>query len=329
MQDDQSNRAEAVSRSRQGRGRQTRAVLGVGLIAFLLGVAVTGYLAWQNRLAFDWWGDTASVAPVEEQPGEAATEAPESEPAPSESSGDEEARQAVAAVAVQQGGIDQRVTAMEQRLARLDLQAQAAAGNATRAEGLLIAFAARRAIERGAPLGYLADQLRLRFGDARPNAVRTVIEAARRPVTLDQLLARLEGLSPTLAKSPASAGALDWLGQELSDLFIVRRDTSPSPAPERRIARARLFLESGRTNAAVAEIRNLPNAVEAADWIEDAERYAAAQQALDLLETTAVLEPRGLRDAAGREVRQPSPASAASADEDSAADSQETAGEQP
>src|SRR5690606_34403984 len=77
-------------------------------------------------------------------------------------------------VAEQQGGLDQRIAAMEQRLARLDLQAAAAEGNAARAEGLLIAFAARRSIERGAQLGYLADQLQLRFGNAQPVAVRTV-----------------------------------------------------------------------------------------------------------------------------------------------------------
>src|SRR6187431_1746543 len=53
----------------------------------------------------------------------------------------------------QQGELDQRIAEMEQRLARIDVQADAAAGNAARAEGLLIAFAARRAVERGDRLG--------------------------------------------------------------------------------------------------------------------------------------------------------------------------------
>jgi hypothetical protein len=73
------------------------------------------------------------------------------------------------------------------------------------------------------------------------------------------------------------------------------------------LQRARLFLESGRTEAAVAEVRNLPNAAGAAAWLANAERYAAAQQALELLETTALLEPRSLRDGAGRSVEQRSP----------------------
>ena len=218
-----------------------------------------------------------------------------------------QAAERVEQVVVQQGGLDSRVAAMEQRLTRLDLQSQAAAGNAARAEGLLIAFASRRAIERGAPLGYLADQLRLRFGEARPNAVQTVIDASQDPVTLDQLLARLDGLSATLTQAPADEGVFDWLARGLSELFVIRREDTPSPMAERRLERARLFLESGRTEAAVAEVRNLPNAVEALDWVSDAERFAAAQRALELLETAAVLEPRDLRDGAGAQVDQLSP----------------------
>ena len=76
----------------------------------------------------------------------------------------------------------------------------------------------------------------------------------------------------------------------------------------RRLDRARLFLESGRTDSAIAEVRNLPGAESAEGWLRDAERYAAAQRALDLIETAAVLEPRRLRDGAGNRVEQPSPA---------------------
>ena len=199
------------------------------------------------------------------------------------------------------------MAAAEQRLARLDLQAQAAAGNTARAEGLLIAFATRRALEKGAELGYLADQLRLRFGDAMPNAVDTIIRTSRDPITLDQLIARLEGLSPRLAKASEQDGFARFT-EELSQLFVVRRESAPSPQPQRRLDRARLFLESGRTDSAIAEVRNLPGADRAEGWLRDAERYAAAQRALDLIETAAVLEPRRLRDGAGNRIEQPSPA---------------------
>jgi hypothetical protein len=205
----------------------------------------------------------------------------------------------------QQGEFDRRIAEMEQRLARIDVQADAAAGNAARAEGLLIAFAARRAIERGDRLGYLADQLRMRFGAAEPDAVQAVLALEREPVTLAQLLARLDGLAPQLGGGRASEGTFDWLSRELGELFVVRREDTPSPAPERRLDRARQFLESGRTEAAIAEVRNLPNAGSAGDWIADAERYAAAQRGLERIEASAILEPDDLRDGNGRPVQQP------------------------
>ena len=274
--------------------------------SFVLGAVLIALLWWQG------FGTGDLVRVVREEPVELAAAEPVPSPTADAVEADPVAARRAAArveqVVEQQGGLDSRVAAMEQRLARIDLQLEAATGNAARAEGLLIAFAARRAIERGTPLGYLGDQLRLRFGDARPNAVQTVIDVSRDPVTLDQLIARLDGLAPQLVNNEPQGDVMGWLGRELSGLFVVRREDQPSPQPSRRIDRARLFLESGRPEAAVAEVRNLPNADQAAGWVEDAERYARAQRALELLETTAILETRGLRDGAGNLVRQPSPA---------------------
>lgn len=283
------------------------------LVLIAASVALIGSLA-----AVLWWkgfGTDDIVRVVREEP---AAPADPAAPAPLASASVKtaatdasDARQAVAKVeqvVEQQGGMDSRLAAMEQRLTKLDLQTQAATGNAARAEGLLITFAARRAIERGTELGYLGDQLQMRFGDARPNAVRTILEGARKPVTLDQLIARLDGLAPKLVTLKANDDLLGWLGNEVSGLFVVRRESTPSPQPERRLQRARLFLESSRPEAAVAEVRALPNAKEAAAWIADAERYAKVQQALELLETTAILESRGLRDGSGAPVEQLSPA---------------------
>ncbi|MBH5322033.1 hypothetical protein [Aurantiacibacter sediminis] len=256
-------------------------------------------------------GEVAAESDTPALPAAGATAEPTAEPTTPVEEAAQEARQAaeqVEQVVEQQGGLDSRIAAMEQRLTRLDLQSQAAAGNAARAEALLIAFASRRALERGAPLGYLADQLRLRFGENRPNAVQTVIDAAQEPVTLDQLLARLEGLAPQLDDAPEGEDVFTRLGRELSEVFVVRREDTASPVAERRLERARLFLQSGRIEAAISEIRNMPNAVIAREWIDDAERFAAAQRALETLETAAVLDPRELRDGEGSRVEQRSPA---------------------
>ncbi|MEH6724283.1 MAG: hypothetical protein V7686_12240 [Qipengyuania sp.] len=276
-----------------------RPVMVAVLASFLLGGAVAGYAVYTLTER-----DEPATQPTTVETQSLAS--PTSEPTPTPSAS-QAAQEAVDRVAEQQGGLDTRLAAAEQRLARLDLQAQAAAGNTARAEGLLIAFATRRALEKGAELGYLADQLRLRFGDAMPNAVDTIIRTSRNPITLDQLIARLEGLSPKLAE-PSSQNGLTRFGEELSQLFVVRRESAPSPQPQRRLDRARLFLESGRTDSAIAEVRNLPGAENAEGWLRDAERYATLQRSLDLIETAAVLEPRRLRDGAGNRIDQPSPA---------------------
>lgn len=274
-------RAQPAARSRS----PVRIIVGAGLSAFVLGVVATWFLMRPDGAALPGIVEIRRETP--------AAETPETTP--------------LAPLDSEREDLDERIAEMEQRLARIDIQAEAAAGNAVRAEGLLIVSAARRAIERGDQLGYLADQLRLRFGTAQPNAVRAVIAAGNDPITLDQLLGRLDTLAPQLGEAPADESTMDWLSRELGELFVVRREDSPSPAPERRLERARLFLQSGRAGAAAREVRNLPNAGEAGDWIADADRFAAAQRALEVLEAAAILEPRELRDGAGEPVAAPSP----------------------
>lgn len=281
----------------------TRPVVVALLGVFALGGALAAYGVYRFE---DWTRDGAA----QREDNVVARASPVLPPSPTPSAttsyAARQAAQAVERVEEQQGGLDQRIAAAEQRIARLDLQAQAAAGNAARAEGLLIAFSARRALDRGNDLGFLADQLRLRFGDAMPNAVQTIVAFGRNPVTIDQLIAQLDGMAPDLAQNNRRF-SWEQVRGELSQLFVVRRETTPSPQPRLRLERARLFLQSGRIEAAVAEVRNLPGAGNASAWIREAQRYAAAQNALDLIETAAVLEPRRLRDGAGNPIEQASP----------------------
>ncbi len=304
---------------RQDRTRNPSAWLGIILIIVLLVTAGTLFFVWRPE-AYEGAvaalssgsGDTdeplarAGATPAAtgaRVPRPGAATPGSATPTPSPSASD---RAIVAKVEQQQGGLEQRLAAAEERLSRLDLQAQAAAGNAARAEGLLISFATRRSIERGAELGYLADQLRLRFGDALPNAVKTLTEMSRNPVTIDQLLARLDGLEPALRASTEEP-SLQRLRRELSNLFVIRRQTAPSPQPKRRLERAKMFLQTGRYEAAIEEVQNMPGAAAADQWVADVRRYAAAQRALDLIETAAVVEPNRLRDGSGERVEQPSP----------------------
>lgn len=270
-----------------------RAILAVSLLAFVLGAVLVGWIAWRSGLTLErvlGREPPRITAPVAPRTPVAAAPAP-----------------LAANPVVAQGALEQRLAALEQRLARLDLQAAAVSGNTARAEGLLIAFAARRMIDRGVPLGYLEDQLRVRFADAQPNAVATVVAAAARPVTLDQLSAQLSAMTPALVQAPQEESGWGWVRREVFGLFVIRSDTRRAQDPSLRIDRALLKLREGRINDAVTEVRQLPGAGGAAGWIAAAQRYQQAQRALDVIESTALIETRRLNDGAGQKVETPSP----------------------
>lgn len=185
-----------------------------------------------------------------------------------------------------------RVRLLEARLAELSVATGGTAGNAARAEGLLIAFAARRALDRGLALGTLESQLRLRFGDAQPNAVRTVIEVARTPVTLDWLQTEFGKLVPALSGGAPDEGLFSGFRREIGGLFTLRDADAPSTRPEQRAARAQRLLDAGLVDAAIREVETLPGARLADAWVVEARRYHEARRALDLIETAAILTPQ-------------------------------------
>lgn len=270
-----------------------RALVAAALLAFVAAAGAVGYVAWHGGLPFG----------AQRTASQAAISAPPPAAAPSLAAAPGPNADALARA----DALDTRMAALEQRLDMVDVHADAASGNAARAEALLIAFAARRALDRGAPLGFLEDQLRLRFGEAQPNAVTTVIDAARSPVTLDQLLAGLDTLAPSLTQTPATDGAWARIKRELSSLIVIRHDSAPSPAPVLRLGRARTLLEAGKTEDAIVEVQHLPGAAGASGWMTAARNFDSARRALDLLETTALLDTRGLKDGGGAKVNQPSP----------------------
>lgn len=185
-----------------------------------------------------------------------------------------------------------RVAELEERLAHISIQAQAAAGNAARAEGLLIALAARRALDMGQSLGYIEGQLRLRFGQAQPRAVATIINAGREPVTLQDLQTGLEEIGPDLTIRGRSENWWADMKREVGELVVFRQAGTPSPLPQRRLERAKRLVEGGRVDAALAEVARMPGRAAGAKWMEQARRYIEARRALELIETAAILEPR-------------------------------------
>lgn len=192
------------------------------------------------------------------------------------------------ALSSRESELSTRIAELEQRTARVDAAAQAASGYATRSENMLVAFAARRALDRGLALGYVEDQLRGRFGMTQPRAVAAILQAAREPVTIAELRAGLDGIAPELVTGQASSGWLTSFRRELTNLIVIHRGDTPSPLPVDRLARARQMLEGGKVEAALAEVARMPGAAQASRWTGAARRYIGARQALDTIEAAAI-----------------------------------------
>jgi hypothetical protein len=209
------------------------------------------------------------------------------------------ARQAQPAVASQQAGAaavqrlqppsEQEIAELQARLRRVESQSQQVQGSAGRADALLIAFAARRAIERGVALGYLEPLLVDRFGTRHPQAVATIVTASRSPVRLTELIAEYQDLEPELLGPPPNERLWDGIRRGLSSLVSVRRSDRPSTQPQARYQRAMAHLMAGEVDAALAETMRLPGAPRAREWIGRARQYVAVRRALDEIESSALI----------------------------------------
>ena len=160
-----------------------------------------------------------------------------------------------------------------------------------RADGLLLIYAVRGAIDKGAPLGALAEQLRLRFGATQPQSVSAVLSAGQAPVTADTLKTELRGLAPVLLTGNRDDSTWATVKRELSELFVLRKENGPSLAPNERLIRAEALVDAGKLDLAVAEVSALPGASIAQSWMARAKRFSDARKALDRLEQVAILQP--------------------------------------
>jgi hypothetical protein len=184
-----------------------------------------------------------------------------------------------------------KIASLESRLATVERATQRVEGSAGRADALLVAFAARRAIERGVALGYLEPLLVDRVGPSHQPAVATIITAGRTPQTLDGLIADLERLGPVLRGPAPDEGWWTGVQRELGELVSIHRVDKPNPRPQARYDRALAALRAGKVSEALAETMRLPGAAnpQAKSWIDRARRQATVTRALDELESAALL----------------------------------------
>ena len=186
-----------------------------------------------------------------------------------------------------------KISQLEDRLSRVENATQRAEGFAGRADALVVAFAARRAIDRGVALGYLEPILVQRFGSQHQQAVATIITASRQPVRLNDLSDEYATLGPELRRGGPTDSWWDNLRREMTGLIEVHRAERPATNPDARYQRALQRLSSGNVDDALAETMRLPGAANATDWVSKARRYVAAHRALDEIESAALLTGTG------------------------------------
>lgn len=244
-----------IEAQRPRRGGTTLVIVLI-VVAFVAGIALMGYA--MKRIP--WLG--ASTAVPAAKPVAQPTNSPEFSPAqPLNANGEPAAALDTATLETREAALAGQLASLEARTATVSADAAAAGGQAGRAEGVLIAFAARRALDRGTGLGYLEEQLRERFGATQPRAVAYVIQASRQPVTLEDLRQGLDAIAPDIA----TVSSDDWwtsFRRELGNLVVLRKAGTPSPLPADRLVRARRLLDGGQVDAARAEVARLPGARE-------------------------------------------------------------------
>lgn len=247
------------------------------VLAFVIGVA----LMWATlRGPIRWPG--AATSPTASAPSAPAVIAPASPAEPAAA-----AVPTADMLATREAALAAQISALEARTATIAADTSTAAADAGRAEAILVAFAARRALDRGVGLGYLEEQLRQRFGATQPSATLSVIQASRDPVTLEELRQSLDRNAAILASG--TDGWWDGLAREIRSLVVLRDAGSPSPLPGARLLRARRMLDAGQVEAALEEVDRLPGAGQATAWRNAARRYVASRKALDTLEGAAIL----------------------------------------
>jgi hypothetical protein len=259
-------------------GARTRmgwpARLAIGLVLIVAGAAAATWGLAHYQPAARFLGVVPAQRPVTLTPRPVVMNPPPAAPAVS---------------APEQAQEDERVVQLESRVARVENATARAEGSAGRADALVVAFAARRAIDRGVALGYLENLLVDRFGPQHRVAVATIITASHQPVRLDDLIAEYDSLGPDLRRGGAQDSWWTNVKRELGSLVEIHSVDRPAANPAARYERARQRLEGGDVDKALAETMRLPGASRAADWISKARRYIAVHRALDEIESAALL----------------------------------------
>jgi hypothetical protein len=266
-----------MSTTRMGMGWGTRLLVAFVLITAGAGAATWGLAHYQRAARL------LGIVPAQQQPltltPKPVVMNPQPEPTAQE------------APAAGNHADEQKIADLENRISAVENATARAEGSAGRADALVVAFAARRAIDRGVALGYLENLLVDRFGARHRAAVATIITASHQPVRLDDLVSQYDALGPELRRGGPQDSWWTNLQREFGALVEIHSAEQPAMNPDARYQRARQELAGGNVDKALAETMRLPGAVRAGDFVAKARSYIAAHRALDEIESAALLPP--------------------------------------
>lgn len=267
-----------------------RLLIGLFLLTFVAGAIAAGWLLSRSG----WWGTDsetpAALSAVEQTPPPATPALARLADSVDPTTGGTRSAVPVAGtpVAGSLGPVSEQVDTLEARLATIRAAVDQAETNGRRAEAMLLAVAARRTLDRGVPLGFLQTQLRARF-PGQPRAVDTIVTSAADPVTVESLRAGL----PDLDQVRTGGRLLALVRGDGPPLVAIRRAGQPSRDPTRRLAEAGEALGRGDVASAVAQVAAMRATPDRSTWLRTARRYLDARQALDVIETAAILQGSG------------------------------------
>jgi hypothetical protein len=294
--------SEPVGAGRPARRNPWPWVIGGAAVVFSLGMVANPWFETQVRsqLPAPLQPESAPAFDPRVDPLEARVRALESRPAA-----------AVAASAqAPEAGLEARVAALEAQSATLqgndnslvtrlgqvseDLQRTSGAVVAgdRQVRDLFLLGVARRLLELGRPLGRVETLLAERFGATDAPAVDALATWSRVPQTRQTLLARLDTLDVAMLDVQAE-GATWWdrMKVRLSGLVTVQRGgNGPAPPDLGAVPAARKALSAGDLEVAAARIEQAPAGPARDQWLADARALAAAEAALDRLETQLLAE---------------------------------------
>ena len=199
----------------------------------------------------------------------------------------------VAALESQAGNLVASDSGLAGRLEQLTQEIQRVGGNAQAADQqmreLFLLSVTRRLIVAGRPLSPVSDVLERTYGQQYAPALQALTAWSANPHDHATMAARLDNLPLDGVQGTATGSWWERLRARFSSLVSVRGERAINqPGADALRAAAQAEMAKGDVSAAIRSVEKLPATSARDAWLADARLLAGAEQALDMLEESAI-----------------------------------------